>query len=89
MNWDISFFKHVPMGGNRRLQFRVELYNAFNTDQWQQTSIDTSAVFNYVTGAQTDAPFGSLTGGTLSARMKSTNSARANGRGAPNTVVSR
>ena len=22
MNWDISFFKHVPMGGNRR-QFRV------------------------------------------------------------------
>ena len=68
MNWDISFFKHVPMGGNRRLQFRVELYNAFNTDQWQQTSIDTSAVFNYVTGAQTDTAFGSLTGETLSAR---------------------
>ena len=68
MNWDISFFKHVPMGGNRRLQFRVELYNAFNTDQWQQTSIDTSAQFNYVTGAQTDTAFGSLTGGTLSAR---------------------
>ena len=68
MNWDISFFKHVPMGGNRRLQFRIELYNAFNTDQWQQTAIDTSAVFNYVTGAQTDTAFGSLTGGTLSAR---------------------
>ena len=34
MNWDISFFKNVPMGGTRRLQFRVELYNAFNTDQW-------------------------------------------------------
>ena len=63
MNWDISFFKHVPMGGNRRLQFRIELYNAFNTDQWQQTAIDTSAVFNYVTGAQTDTAFGSLTGG--------------------------
>jgi hypothetical protein len=68
MNWDISFFKHVPMGGNRRLQFRIELYNAFNTDQWQQTSIDTSAIFNYTTGAQTDTAFGSLTGGTLSAR---------------------
>ena len=68
MNWDISFFKHVPMGGNRRLQFRIELYNAFDTDQWQQTSIDTSAVFNYVTGAQTDTAFGSLTGNTLSAR---------------------
>jgi hypothetical protein len=66
MNWDISFFKHVPMGGNRRLQFRVELYNAFNTDQW--TGTDTSAVFNYVTGAQTDANFGKLTGATLSAR---------------------
>jgi hypothetical protein len=25
-------------------------------------------VFNYVTGAQTDTAFGSLTGGTLSAR---------------------
>ncbi len=68
MNWDISFFKHVPMGGSRRLQFRIELYNAFNTDQWQQTSIDTSAVFNYLTGAQTDTAFGSLTGNTLSAR---------------------
>ena len=54
------------MGGGRRLQLRVELYNAFNSDQW--TNTDTSAVFNYVTGAQTDAPFGSLTGGTLSAR---------------------
>ena len=50
MNWDFSFFKVVPMGGTRRLQFRVELYNAFDTDQWDQT--DTSAVFNYVTGAR-------------------------------------
>ena len=66
MNWDISFFKVVPMGGNRRLQFRVELYNAFDTDQW--TGVDTSAIFNYVTGAQTDANFGKLTGATLSAR---------------------
>ena len=40
MNWDISFFKYVPMGGTRRLQFRVELYNAFDTDQW--TATDTS-----------------------------------------------
>ncbi len=51
-NWDISFFKNVPMGGSRRLQFRVELYNAFDTDQW--TAVDTSAQFHYVTGAQTD-----------------------------------
>jgi hypothetical protein len=66
MNWDFSFFKVVPMGGMRRLQFRVELYNAFNTDQW--TATDTSAIFNYVTGAQTDTAFGKLTGATLSAR---------------------
>ena len=52
MNWDFSFFKYVPMGGTRRLQFRVELYNAFNTDQW--TGDDTSATFDYVTGAQTE-----------------------------------
>jgi Carboxypeptidase regulatory-like domain len=66
MNWDISFFKHVPMGGNRRLQFRVELYNAFDTDQWDQT--DTAATFNYVTGVMDDQNFGKLTGRTLSAR---------------------
>jgi hypothetical protein len=66
MNWDISFFKYVPMGGGRRLQLRVELYNAFNSDQW--TNTDTSAVFNYVTGEQTDTNFGKLTGATLSAR---------------------
>jgi hypothetical protein len=66
MNWDISFFKNVPMGGARRLQFRVELYNAFDTDQWN--GVDTGAVFNYVTGAQTDTNFGRLTGATFSAR---------------------
>lgn len=68
MNWDISFFKHVPMGGARRLQFRVELYNAFNTDQWNWNAVNTTAQFNYVTGEQTNAAFGSINGNTLSAR---------------------
>jgi hypothetical protein len=67
-NWDFSFFKNVPMGGNRRLQFRVELYNAFNTDQWAWNGTDTSAVFDFQTGAQTDTNFGKLTGATNSAR---------------------
>ena len=49
MNWDISLFKNVPMGGTRRLQLRLELYNAFNTDQW--TGPDTTAQFNYTTKA--------------------------------------
>jgi hypothetical protein len=68
VNFDISIFKNVPVGGTRRLQFRVELYNAFDTDQWTATGVDTSAVFNYLTGEQTDRAFGSLTGATFSAR---------------------
>ena len=67
MNWDISAFKNVPMGGGRRLQLRVELYNAFNTDQW--TGVNTNANFDYVTGALTNPTVvGRLTGATLSAR---------------------
>jgi hypothetical protein len=67
MNWDISVFKHVPMGGVRRLQFRVELYNAFNTDQW--TGVNTNASFDYTTHALTNANvFGRLNGNTNSAR---------------------
>ena len=67
MNWDISVFKHVPMGGARRLQLRVELYNAFNTDQW--TGVNTNASFDYATGALTNAnTFGRLNGNTNSAR---------------------
>jgi hypothetical protein len=66
MNWDMSFFKNVPIGGTRRLQLRVELYNAFNTDQWN--GVDGSAVFDFATGAQTDKNFGKLTGDTFNAR---------------------
>jgi len=68
VNWDISFFKRVPMGGTRRLQLRLELYNAFDTDQWSATGVNTGASFNYVTGEQTNTAFGSLTGATMSAR---------------------
>jgi hypothetical protein len=67
MNWDLSAFKNIPMGGNRRFQLRVELYNAFNTDQW--TAVNTNANFDYVTGALTNPTvFGKLTGATNSAR---------------------
>jgi hypothetical protein len=66
MNWDISVFKNVPMG-RTRLQFRVELYNAFNTDQW--TGVNTTAAFNFTTGALTNPTvFGSRTDATNSAR---------------------
>ena len=67
VNWDISVFRNVPLGGSRRLQLRVELYNAFNTDQW--TGVNTNATFDYVTGALTNGnTFGRLNGNTNSAR---------------------
>ncbi len=68
INFDFSVFKNIAAGGNRRLQLRLEMYNAFNHDQFTATGVDTSAVFNYVTGVQTDAAFGRLTGATFSAR---------------------
>ena len=48
-NWDISLFKNIPLGGSRRLQLRVELYNAFDTDQF--TGRNTNAQFDYTTKA--------------------------------------
>ncbi len=44
LNWDISFLKNIPLGGTRRLQFRCELYNAFNNVQF--SNVNTSATFN-------------------------------------------
>ena len=29
-NWDMSFFKSIPIGEHRRLQFRAEFFNIFN-----------------------------------------------------------
>ena len=58
VNHDITFFKNFHMG-TRNLQFRAELYNAFNTTQY--AAVDTSASFNYATGEQTDTNFGRVT----------------------------
>ncbi len=67
VNFDISLFKNVPVGGTRRLQFRVELYNAFNHDEW--TGVNTGAQFDYTTHQLTNpTSFGYLSGATLSAR---------------------
>ena len=61
VNWDISAFKQFPMGGTRRLQLRVELYNAFNTYQW--TAVNTNAEFDYTTGELTNPTvFGGISG---------------------------
>jgi hypothetical protein len=67
VNWDISAFKSFPLGGSRRLQFRAELYNAFNKSFW--TGTNTTAEFDYRTRELTNPTvFGSLTGLTTSAR---------------------
>jgi hypothetical protein len=66
-NFDISAFKNIPMGGAKRLQFRFEMYNAFNNNQW--TGVNTNATFDYTTGALTNAAtVGRLNGQTNSAR---------------------
>lgn len=58
VNHDLTLFKNFAMGGQRRLQVRVEMYNVFNTVQFGD--VDTSVQYNFTTGAP-DAGFGSVT----------------------------
>jgi len=60
-NWDISIRKTLPLGRveSRSLQFRVELYNAFNHTQF--SSIDSGARFD-PSGAQVNPNFGAFSG---------------------------
>ena len=55
VNHDLTLFKNFR-AGRRNLQVRIEAYNLLNTSQYQ--GVDTSAVFNFATGQQTDANFG-------------------------------
>jgi hypothetical protein len=59
VNHDLTLFKNFRMGDGRNVQFRVEMYNAFNINQF--TSVDTGAQFNFATGQQTDTNFGRVT----------------------------
>ena len=59
-NWDITFMKKFPLKSETRsLQFRCELYNAFNHTQFQ--AVDNNAVFDVTTGAQVNGRFGQVT----------------------------
>jgi hypothetical protein len=60
INHDLTLFKNFRMRSGRNIQVRIEAYNLFNTEQWQ--NVDTAAVFNYQTGEQTDQNFGRVTG---------------------------
>ena len=66
LNWDISFVRNIPLGGTSRLQFRTELYNAFNNVQF--STINNNAVFN-AAGQQTNAEFGQYTAARPSRRI--------------------
>jgi hypothetical protein len=58
-NFDISLFKIFPIRERARLQFRAEMYNAFNHTQF--SAFDTAARFDPATGAQGNARFGEFT----------------------------
>jgi hypothetical protein len=57
-NWDMTFFKNIPIGGaDRRVQFRWEIYNIFNHTQFSDT--DRTVRFD-AAGNQTNARFGQV-----------------------------
>jgi hypothetical protein len=58
-NWDLSMVKNFPIRERMSIQFRWELYNAFNHTQFR--SFDTSARFDPRTGAQVNAGLGQFT----------------------------
>jgi len=57
-NWNLSFFKNFPIGGNRRFQLRWEIYNVLNNTMW--SAIDNTARFD-AAGQQVNANFGKAT----------------------------
>jgi hypothetical protein len=49
----------VALHERLHFEFRAEAYNVFNHTQY--TTVNTSAIFNPATGAQTSATFGQVT----------------------------
>ena len=60
INNDLTLLKNFTIGGGRILQVRAEMYNAFNTTQYQ--GVNTVATFDFATGEQTNPAFGSISG---------------------------
>ncbi len=67
-NWDISLFKTFQLSkdGGVRMQYRLEMYNAFNHTQF--TGVDTTARFD-ASNNQVNALFGSYTTAANSRRI--------------------
>lgn len=58
-NWDISLFKNIPIRSEARLlQYRMEMYNAFNHTQFN--TVDSTARFD-ASGKQVNGTFGQVT----------------------------
>ena len=66
-DWDFTFFKNFPIREPMRLQFRLEMYNAFNHTQF--SGVDTTARFD-TTGAQVSTTFGQYTSSRLPRQMQ-------------------
>jgi hypothetical protein len=56
-NSDLTLFKNIPLGGNRRLQLRWEIYNVFNRTQF--ATVDAVARFDPA-GNQVNTRFGQV-----------------------------
>jgi hypothetical protein len=59
-NWDLSITKKIPISEGRWLQFRTELFNAWNHTQW--SGMGTGTQFDNTTGKNVSPTFGVITG---------------------------
>jgi hypothetical protein len=66
-NWDLVLYKNIPLREQVRVQFRWELYNAFNHTQF--SNLDTGARFD-AAGLQSNQRFGELTAARQPRRMQ-------------------
>jgi hypothetical protein len=67
-NHDLSLFKEFRFRRGQTIQYRLEVYNLFNSVQF--LSVNTSAAFNPNTGAQTNSNFGKVTAARAERRMQ-------------------
>ena len=56
-NWDLTFFKNIPVKEKLAFQFRWEMYNAFNHTQYN--GVNTTAQFD-AKGAMVNTAFGQI-----------------------------
>jgi carboxypeptidase family protein len=60
VNHNMTLFKNVAIGRGRTFRVQLEAYNLFNSTQY--AAVDTSAVFDFASGLQTDTAFGRVQG---------------------------